>query len=126
VAYITSPGFVDGKKRKDLKLRGGGPSRIITDMAVMGFDPETRSAMLLSIHPGVRVDDVVRNTGFPLDITGDIPLTPLPTPEQLRLLREEIDPTNVYLGERASPVEVRDKSGKIEAKDVAVVAARGD
>ena len=104
VNYITSPGFVDGKTREELHLRGGGPCRIITDMAVIGFDPESRSAILLSVHPGVRIEDVMDNTGFPLEISGTIPLTPLPTPDELYLLREEIDARNVYLGQGATAV----------------------
>ena len=66
-------------------------------MAVLGFDPDTHSATLLSLHPVVRLEDVVENTGFPLHIPKQVPLTPLPTPEELRLLREEIDPKGVYL-----------------------------
>jgi len=98
VAHLTSPGFVGGKPRADLGLRGGGPHRVITDKFVIGFSQETRSAALVSIHPGVTVDDVVANTGFPLEIGRDIPATPLPSAEELRLLREDIDPKGVYLG----------------------------
>ena len=98
VAHLTSPGFVGGKSRRELGLRGGGPHRVITDMAVLGFDPETHSAALLSLHPGVRLEEVVENTGFPLHIPKQVPVTPLPTPEELRLLREEIDPKRAYLG----------------------------
>ena len=98
VAHLTSPGFVGGKSRKELNLRGGGPHRVITDKAVLGFDSATRSATLLSLHPGIQLDDVVAHTGFALQIPNPVPLTPLPTAEELRLLREEIDPKNVYLG----------------------------
>ena len=52
VAHLTSPGFVGGKSREELGLRGGGPHRVITDKAVLGFDPATHSATLLSLHPG--------------------------------------------------------------------------
>ena len=120
VKYITSPGFVGGKTRGDLNLRGGGPSRIITDMAVIGFDPETLSAMLVSIHPGVRIEDVVANTGFPLKITDRVPLTPLPTAEELALLREQIDPWNVYLGERSSVPGAGPDSAKIAKAESSV------
>jgi hypothetical protein len=44
------------------------------------------------------LEDVAASTGFPLLIPKQIPLTPLPTPEELRLLREEIDPNHVYIG----------------------------
>jgi acyl CoA:acetate/3-ketoacid CoA transferase beta subunit len=97
VAHLTSPGFAGGATRAALGLRGGGPHRIITDMAVLGFDPETRRAMLLSVHPGIAPETVQENTGFPLRMPVHAPETPLPTSEELRLLREEIDPRGVYL-----------------------------
>ena len=97
VAHLTSPGFAGGKSRAELGLRGGGPHRVITDMAVLSFDPETREASLLSVHPGVRTEQVVANTGFPLRVPRDVPETPVPSAEELRLLREEIDPHRVYL-----------------------------
>ena len=98
VSHLTSPGFPGGKSRAELGLRGNGPHRVITDMAVLGFHPQTREAMIVSIHPGIRVEDVLENTGFPLRVPEKLPVTPLPTPEELRLLREEIDPRRVYLG----------------------------
>jgi glutaconate CoA-transferase subunit B len=98
VAHLTSPGFVGGKARAELSLRGGGPHRIITDKCVFGFDQASRSAMLLSLHRGVSIDDVLANTGFPLEVREAPAITPLPTAGELRLLREEIDPKSVYLG----------------------------
>lgn len=98
VAHLTSPGFPGGRSRKDLGLRGEGPQRVITDKAVLGFDPGTHLASLVSLHPGVALEDVIENTGFPLQVPNPMPATPLPTSEELRLLREEIDPKNVYLG----------------------------
>jgi glutaconate CoA-transferase subunit B len=98
VSHLTSPGFVGGKAREELSLRGGGPHRIITDKAVMGFDRESHSASLLSLHEGVSLEDVLANTGFPLQVPDNFRRTPLPTTEELRLLREEIDPKGVYLG----------------------------
>jgi glutaconate CoA-transferase, subunit B len=98
VSHLTSPGFVGGKTRAELGLRGGGPHRIITDKAVMGFDRESHAAALLSLHPGVTLEDVLANTGFPLQVPETVPSTPLPLAEELRLLRQEIDPDGVYLG----------------------------
>ncbi|MBZ5699294.1 MAG: hypothetical protein LAN18_12200 [Acidobacteriia bacterium] len=98
VAHLTSPGFVNGRSRSELGLRGGGTHRVITNMAILGFDPETHSAALLSVHPGVSVEEVVENTGFALRIPKQLPLTQLPSKEELRLLREEIDPKHIYLG----------------------------
>jgi glutaconate CoA-transferase subunit B len=99
VSHLTSPGFVGGKARTELGLRGGGPHRIITDKTVIGFDAGTHSARLLCLHPGVTLEDVLANTGFPLQVPDSLPTTDLPSAEELRLLREEIDPKSVYLGQ---------------------------
>jgi len=101
VAHLTSPGFVDGRSRRELGLRGEGTYRLITDMAVFGFDAETREARLLSAHPGVSAEQLRDNTGFPLRIPDPIPVTPLPTERELAILREEIDPKGIYLGAAA-------------------------
>lgn len=99
--YITSPGFVDGPEaRKKLGLRGGGPDKVITDLCVMGFDEESKRMMLLKLHPGVTLDKVKEETGFELLIPKGIETTQPPTQEQIRLLREEIDPQGIYLGKR--------------------------
>ncbi len=100
LAHLTSPGFVQGRSREQLSLRGGGPSRLITDKAVIGFDPQTHQATLVSVHPEIELADVVESTGFELKIPGDVKVTALPTPEDLRLLREELDPNDLYLGRR--------------------------
>ena len=70
---------------------------MITDMAVLGFDATTHAMSVLSLHPGIGLEELKANTGFPLHIPNDIPTTPLPSAEELRLLREEIDPTGVHL-----------------------------
>jgi acyl CoA:acetate/3-ketoacid CoA transferase beta subunit len=97
IAHLTSPGFVGGQDRQKLSLRGGGPHRLITDNAVIGFDTQTHAATLVSVHPVVRLEDVLRETGFPLNIPKDLPPTPMPSSEEIRLLREEIDPQSMYL-----------------------------
>ena len=98
VAHLTSPGFADGRDRQELGLRGQGPYRLITDSAVIGFDPQTHAATLVSVHPVVKLEDVLQDTGFPLRIPEDLPPTPLPNSNEVRLLREEIDPQRIYLG----------------------------
>jgi glutaconate CoA-transferase subunit B len=97
VAHLTSPGFVRGRGRQELGLRGGGPHRLITDAAVIGFDPDTHAATLLSLHPMVGLEEVLERTGFPLLIPTKVPVTPLPSAEEVRLLRDEIDPKSMYL-----------------------------
>jgi glutaconate CoA-transferase subunit B len=99
VAYLSSPGYLNGgRAREDLELRGRGPSRVVTDKAVMGFDDITKRMQLISVHPGVTVDDVVANTGFPLIVPEKVKVTEPPTQEQLRWIREVIDPYQLYTG----------------------------
>jgi len=97
LSHLTSPGFLSGgRSREEAGLPGGGPSRVLTDKAVLGVDASTRRLKLISIHPGVSHDDLRENTGFALEIPTDCPLTPEPTPEQIRFIREELDPTRMY------------------------------
>ena len=69
-----------------------GLRRVVTNLAVLDFETPDHSMRLGSCHPGVSVDEVVRNTGFPLVVPPDVPSTRAPTQEELRLLREIIDP----------------------------------
>lgn len=66
--------------------------RVVTNLGVFDFETTDRSMRLASRHPGVDVDAIVRATGFPLSIPEHVETTRGPTPEQLRLLREVIDP----------------------------------
>jgi len=87
----------DGGERARHRLPGSGPARVITDLAVLGFDAETRRMHVVSIHPGVPLDEVARRTGFPLDVPADVPRTPPPSEDEVRLVRTEIDARGVWL-----------------------------
>jgi glutaconate CoA-transferase subunit B len=98
VQYITTPGFLDGPgARERAGLPGAGPRRVITDLAVLSFDPATKTLRVESLHPGVTADEVRANTGFDLAIPPDVPATQPPTAEQVRLIREVIDPDGIYI-----------------------------
>lgn len=97
VKYITSPGhLMGGRSRQEAGLRGGGPVQVITDKAVLDFDPETKRMRLASVHPGVSVAEVIENTGFPLLVPTTVPVTEEPTAEELELIRREVDPDRAY------------------------------
>lgn len=66
--------------------------RVVSNLAVLDFETPDHRMRLASVHPGVTVDDVVAATGFELVIASDVPTTRLPTDDELRLIREEIDP----------------------------------
>jgi hypothetical protein len=50
---------------------------------------------LLSVHPGVTVDDVVENSSFELVIDTDVPESRSPTDQELHLIRDVIDPNGI-------------------------------
>jgi len=98
VSFLTSPGYITGgDSRAQAGLRGG-PSRVITDKAIFGFHPETKEMMLMSIHPGNTLDDVVGTMGFAPIIPQQVPFTEPPTKDQVRLIRQVIDPQRMYMG----------------------------
>jgi len=76
----------------------GGPARVITDKAVFGFDPETKRMKLEAIHPTSTLEDVLSNMSFTPIVPNSLQVTAPPTAEQLRLIREEIDPQRLYAG----------------------------
>jgi len=100
IDFITSPGYLKGgDSRYEAGLpKGTGPYRIITNMAIMGFDEKTKWMKVLSINPGYSRKDVQDNCGFELlwaDKVGD---TDPPHEEELRILREEVDPHRYIIG----------------------------
>jgi len=100
VDFITTPGFLTGPgaREKAGLPKGGGPFRVITQLAVYDFDPKTCRMRLFSLHPGVKVDDVRANSGFEIEIPKSYGESPTPTAEELRLLREVIDPLGIVIG----------------------------
>ena len=97
--FITTPGFIDGpgaRERAGLP-KGTGPYRVITNLALMGFDEKTCRMKLISIHPGVTLEQVKENTGFELLIPDVIPVSTPPTQEELLRLKE-IDPDGIIIG----------------------------
>ena len=97
VQYITTPGYLNGKgAREAAGLTRGGPKRIITDLAVLGFDPNTLTVRVESIHEGVTEEDIRKNSGFDIPIIRNCPKTKPPSSYELELIRS-FDPDGVYL-----------------------------
>jgi len=97
VDYRTSPGFLEGGRSREAAGLRGGPVHVITDLAVLGFDADTREMRLISVHPGVDPEAVREATGFPLAWAGEPQTTPPPSREELEILRTRIDPHGWYL-----------------------------
>lgn len=92
VDFVSAPGHGDGAGWRDRQgLPGGGPEKVITDKAVLGFDAESRQMTLESVHPGVTVQDVIDATGFDLLIAGEVGETVPPSDDQLAAIRDRID-----------------------------------
>jgi glutaconate CoA-transferase subunit B len=64
-------------------------------MGMLRFDPETKEMILVSVHPGLRVEDVRVNTGWDLRMADDVSETPIPTPAELDILRR-FDPQGFW------------------------------
>ncbi len=97
--FVTSPGFLTGAgAREAAGLPEGGPYKIVTDLAVLGFDETTKAMMIDSLHPGVTVEAVQAETGFELIVPDDIGSTEPPFEDELRLLRDEVDPLKLVIG----------------------------
>ncbi len=97
VDFITSPGYLGGGREREALGLQGGPQLVITDMGVYGFDPETREMVLDSLHPGVTLDTIRANIGWDVKVATKVSETPPPTPEEIRIIREELDPQGIFL-----------------------------
>src|SRR4030095_8233424 len=87
--FVTSVGHGSGPgSRDDLRLPGKGPVAVITDLGILTPDPETKELTLTSVHPGVTVDKVVAETGWPLKVAPQIHTTEPPTEKELAVLRD--------------------------------------
>jgi glutaconate CoA-transferase subunit B len=75
---------------------GSGPTSVVTDLATYTFDEASGEMTLRTLHPGVTLDDVRANMGWEPKVGEDLGGTPAPTDEELRLIREELDPGGVY------------------------------
>ena len=95
--FLTSPGHLTGgDSRARLGLPGGGPELMITDKAVLNFDNPEREMQLSELYPGVTVEDVQAEVGWPLRLAATIRETAPPTTEEIRLIRDEVDPQGMY------------------------------
>jgi acyl CoA:acetate/3-ketoacid CoA transferase beta subunit len=100
VDFLTTPGYLDGpggRERAGL-AKGSGPYRVITQLGVYSFDDETKRIKLISLHPGISVDEIQENSSFEIIIPDEVKTSPEPTKEHLRILRNEIDPAGMVLG----------------------------
>jgi glutaconate CoA-transferase subunit B len=98
--FLTTPGYLTGPGAREAAglPPGTGPYRVLTDLAVLGYHETTCRMQLLSLHPGVTMEQVRAATGFDLGAAEELSTTVAPTAEELRILREEVDPHRYILG----------------------------
>lgn len=101
--FVDSVDFVSGvgydRAAEEPALQGLHEIRVVvTNLGVLDFDTVDRSMRLRSVHPGVGIDDVVAATGFELQ-TDDVARTRIPDDDELRLIRDVLDPHDARSGE---------------------------
>lgn len=98
--FLTTPGYLTGPGAREAAglPPGTGPYRVITDLAVMGYHETTKRMEIISLHPGVTLEQVRDNTGFELTVRSPLATTTAPSEGELRILREEVDPHRYIIG----------------------------
>ena len=98
--FLTTPGYLTGPgAREEAGLPANtGPYKIITDLAVMGFNDDTKRMQVESLHPDISFDKVQDNTGFELGKAKTIGQTEPPTENELKILRQQVDPNGYVIG----------------------------
>lgn len=103
VDFLTTPGYLTGpgEREKAGLPSGTGPYKVVTDLCIMGFHPDSKRMMVETVHPGVTREKITESTGFELIWAEDVGKTEPPAPEELRILREEVDPAGYIIGRKA-------------------------
>lgn len=97
VDFRTSAGFLGGgSERASARLRGAGPQAVVTDIGILEPD-ESGELLLTALHPGKTTEEAIANTGWALRVAANLRLTDAPSGDELRILRQELDPQGIYL-----------------------------
>jgi glutaconate CoA-transferase, subunit B len=94
--FRTSPGHSGDPAHDSARgWFGNGPTAVVTDLGTYGFDGATGEMTLLTMHPGVELGQVKQNMGWDPMLAHPVGETPAPSDEELRLIREELDPLGI-------------------------------
>src|SRR5262249_7120379 len=98
--FLTTPGYLTGPGAREAAglPPGTGPYRVITDLAVLGYDDQTKRMEVHSLHPGIELNQVRQATGFALGVRSPPGTTQPPTAHELDILRHEVDPHRYVIG----------------------------
>jgi glutaconate CoA-transferase subunit B len=98
--FLTTPGYLTGPGAREAAglPPGTGPYRVITDLAILGYNDASKHMEVVSLHPGSTLDQVRARTGFPVDASPNLASTAPPTEQELHILRAEVDPRRYIIG----------------------------
>src|SRR5581483_163947 len=98
--FLTTPGYLTGPGAREAAglPPGTGPYRVITDLAILGYHEHTRRMQVLSLHPGVTLEQVRKATSFSLEVKEPLETTAAPSEHDLHILRDEVDPHRYIIG----------------------------
>lgn len=95
--FMTSPGYLSGGDARQREgIPGSGPQLVITDKALFNFDNASHEMQLISLHPGVTLEQVEASVAWKLKRIETLAETPIPTAEELYQIRTELDPGGMY------------------------------
>jgi len=98
IDFITSPGFIDhDNQRIKYNMPGKGPVLVITDFGVYRFSNKNYEMILTEIYPGISLDYLKENISWDIKVSSNLTLTQAPTKQELKIIREELDPDRIYL-----------------------------
>jgi glutaconate CoA-transferase, subunit B len=98
VDFITSPGHrCHGRTRAELAMPGAGPLTVITDRGVLRADLETGELVLAAVYPDVTASDVRAGVGWDLRARAELDTIEPPSDDELRTLRDHLDPQRLFL-----------------------------
>jgi glutaconate CoA-transferase subunit B len=97
--FLTTPGYLTGPGARE---KAGlppdtGPYRVVSNLGLMGYHPELKRMILLKTNPGVTIEQVLENTEFEMMVADEVGVNEPPTDDELRILREEVDPDRLYI-----------------------------
>ncbi len=92
VDVVSGVGYDRARELGEASSRHHCIHRVVSNLGVFDFDTPDKTMRLASVHPGVSVDEVVEATGFELVVPAEVPESRAPSAEELRLIREVLDP----------------------------------
>jgi len=99
VDYITTPGYLDGADSRESKglMPDSGPSAVVTTLGLFRFEENTKEMYLDRYYPGITANEIKASVGWDLKVAEEVKEAEPPTDEEIRILRQEVDPQGMFL-----------------------------